>query len=78
MQFNNGRFHITYPYLVDPAVLPNNYNQVIRIAEREEVLLDRDGWMDTFNGLLMDLLDQNYLVELSEEEEKSWTAQFIM
>ena len=43
MTFENGRFHIVYPYLKDPALLPDNYDHVVRIAEREEVLLLRDG-----------------------------------
>ena len=47
--FKNGRFHVTYPYLVDPALLPYNYNQVVRIAEREETLLERDGWMEEWS-----------------------------
>lgn len=66
-----GRFRIAYPFLVDPAELPDNYNQVVRIAKREEFLLLRDGWMNVFNDLLMELLAGGYTEELSREEEKA-------
>ena len=57
-----------------PALLPDNYDQVTRIAERDEVPLLRDIKMDEFNVLVEELLYLGYLEELSEQEKNSWTV----
>ena len=36
-------FRVEYPFLEDPMVLSRNLGQVIKIAEREERKLERDG-----------------------------------
>ena len=42
-EFKDGKFHVYYPFLVDPKELSDNLNQVKRIAEAEERKLEKEG-----------------------------------
>ena len=41
-------------------------------STKVEELLKRDGHMDEFNRLVMELLNSRYIKELTKEEEKAW------
>ena len=74
VQFKNGQFHVKFPFLVNPAELSDNYNQVVRIAEWEERKLEKEGRMQQFNDLFQKLQDLGAVEEISEHELKSWTG----
>ena len=70
--FKDGRFHIKFPFLVDPSELADNYGQVVRIAEAEERKLEREGRMSEFNELFQKLQDLGALEEISAKEIMEW------
>ena len=72
VEFTGGRFHIKFPFLVDPRELSDNYNQVVKIAESEERKLLRDGYMDRFNELFTKLEDLGVVEEISQAEMSAW------
>ena len=74
VQFKDGKFHVQFPFLVDPRELADNYNQVVRIAQAEERKLEREGRMKDFNDLFQKLQDLGAMEEISEHELRSWTG----
>ena len=74
VEFKEGKFHVSYPFLVDPKELSDNLNQVKRIAEAEERKLEREGRVDQFNNLFQKLQDLGALEEITESEMKAWTG----
>jgi hypothetical protein len=72
VEFKGGRFHIRFPFLVDPLELSDNYNQVVKIAEAEERKLLREGYMDRFNELFTKLEDLGVVEEISKTEMQAW------
>ena len=52
VQFKDGKFHVQFPFLVDPKELADNYHQVVRIAQAEERKLEREDKMKEFNPIL--------------------------
>ena len=61
-------FRVEYPFLEDPMVLSKNFGQVVKIAEREERKLERDGLLECFNHELEKMINLGSLVELSNED----------
>ena len=74
VKFSEGKFHVKFPFLVDPCELSDNYNQVIRIAEWEERKLEKEGSLDKFNELFQKLQDLEAVEEISDHELKSWSG----
>ena len=74
MEFKDGRVHVRFPFLVDPAELADNYYQVVRIAESEERKLEQEGRMNQFNELFNKLQELGALEEISDHELKSWAG----
>ena len=74
VKFLEGKFHVKFPFLVDPCELSDNYKQVIRIAEWEESKLEKEGCMDKFNELFQRLQDLEAVEEISDHELKSWSG----
>ena len=74
MEFEEGRFKIKFPFLVDPRELADNYNQVVRIAESEERKLDKEDRMGQFNDLFNKLQDLGALEEIPDHEIKAWSG----
>lgn len=74
VEFKDGKFHVKYPFLVDPKELSDNYNQVRRIAESEERKLEKEGREDEFNQLFQKLQDLKAIEEISESEIQAWTG----
>ena len=62
---DNHVFRVKYPYLQDLSILPNNFNQVTKIAARKEKKLCKDGLMEAFNKEFHNMIQYSALVELS-------------
>ena len=74
VEFKDNRFYIKFPFLVDPAELADNYNQVVRIAEAEERKLEKEGRMAEFNELIIKLQELGAMEEISKHELTSWVG----
>ena len=74
VDFRDGKFHIKFPFLVDPHELSDNYRQVVRIAEWEEKKLEQEGCVDKFNELFQKLQDLGAVEEISDYELKTWSG----
>ena len=72
VEFKEGKFHIQFPFLVDPKELSDNYRQVVRIAESEERKLEKEGRMDEFNELFQKLQDLGAIEEITDSEILAW------
>ena len=65
-------FRVEYPFLEDPMALSKNFGQVVKIAEREERKLERDGLLECFNQEFEKMINLGTLVELSNEDMEFW------
>ena len=65
-------FHVSYPFIEDPSILPNNKGQVIKIAEREEKRLIKSGLLGDFNQEFVKMIKHGALIELTPEEMSIW------
>ena len=74
VEFENNRFKVRFPFLVDPSELADNYGQVVRIAEAEERKLEREGRMQEFNELFQKLVELGAIEEISKKELKEWSG----
>ena len=67
-----GRFRVEYPFIDDPRKLPDNYRQVVRIAESEEKKLARENLTEEANKLFDKMIDVGAITELSQAEMDMW------
>ena len=67
-------FQVEYPFLDDPKILSENRGQVIKIAQREERKLEKEGLLQHFNEEFDKMLAYGAVVELSEEDMHIWTG----
>ena len=67
-------FRIKYPFLEDPSILTYNIHQAIKVAERTEKKVLKGGLLKDVNAEFDKMLALGALVELSEDEMKSWTG----
>ena len=74
VDFKDGRFHIQFPFLVDPHELADNFHQVVKIAEVEERRLLKEGRLDEFNELFLKLQKLGAVEEISSFELRSWSG----
>ena len=65
-------FKVKYAFTEDPSILANNICQVIKIAEREEKKLQKEGLTEAFNKEFNKMIDLGALEELNKEEMLSW------
>ena len=70
----NHVFRVKYPFFQDPSILTNNFNQVTKIAAREENKLNREGLLAEFNKEFENMIQHGALVELSKECMAAWTG----
>ena len=68
----NHVFRVKYPFLQDPSILTNNFNQVTKIATREEKNLCKEGLMEEFNKEFNNMIQYGALVELSKDCMTAW------
>ena len=71
---SSQNFHVEYPFTEDPQVLPNNRSQVIKIAERTEKKLIKDGNLGRFNEEFYKMIHQNAIREISPNEMEAWAG----
>ena len=75
----NGEIWCDYPFVKDPACLPFNRPTVIKVAEKVERDLIKDGLHSHYCDQIKDFLHRGVAVKLSKEEMDSWSgaAQYI-
>ena len=69
---NLKQFRVEYAFSENPAILSNNKGQVIKIAEREEKKLTKEGLTVEFNNEFDKMISKGALIELSEEDCQMW------
>ena len=69
---NSQSFTVSYPFTEDPAILPDNKGQVIKIGEKEEKKLIKTGLLEPFNREFDKMLRHGAMVELSGPQLKMW------
>merc|ERR1719494_1692594 len=67
-------FRISYPFTEDPSILTNNFRQVVKIGEREERKLAKEGLIEAFNQEFDKMIEFGALIELEEDTKRSWTG----
>ena len=65
-------FKVQYSFTEDPSILTNNVHQAIKIAEREEKKLEKEGLTEAFNEEFNKMIKLGALGELTEEEMITW------
>jgi hypothetical protein len=71
----NQRWITSYPWLVDPQRLPDNYHTALATLERTERTLKKDDqWAKTYKSQMDDMVDRGVARKLSSEEVKSWNG----
>ena len=65
----------SYPWLVDPSTLPNNYHAALATLRKTEQTLSKDKqWVETYQRQMKDMLDRGVARKLSEEELQKWSG----
>jgi len=67
-----GRFTITYPFIDDPYKLGNNLGQVIKIADKLERKLEKQGFREEVNEAFDKMVEAGALRELTQMEMDRW------
>ena len=67
-------FRVKYPFTEDPSILTNNFKQVVKIGEREERKLAKEGLTEAFNQEFKKMIEYGALVELSDDIKRSWSG----
>ena len=68
----------SYPRLVDPSTLPNNYHAALATLRKTEQTLIKDKqWAETYKRQMEDMLDRGVAKKLSEEEIQQWSDPFL-
>ena len=70
----NGEIWCEYPFIKSPACLPYNRHSAVRVAEKVEKDLIKDGLHDVYCEQIKQFLDRGVAVKLSSEEMRSWTG----
>ena len=65
-------FEVNYPFIDDPGKLSDNFFQAIRIAEREEHKLRKEGLTEEFNDKFQEMLNLGTIAEVSQLEMDNW------
>ena len=65
----------SYPWLVDPASLPNNYNEAFATLRNTERSLRKDQqWSETYQKQIEDMVNRGVAEKLTEEELQEWNG----
>ena len=67
-------FHVKYPFVEDPSILTYNISQAIRIAERVEKKVIKEGLLAEVNAEFDKMINYGALVELSDEDMRAWNG----
>ena len=68
------RFEVEYAFIDDPRKLSDNFGQVVRIAENEEKMLQRERLLDAFNTKFQNMIELGNIGELSQSEMDEWAG----
>ena len=72
----NGEIWCNYPFVKDPACLPNNRGAAVRVAEKVWSSLKKDGLLPAYNEQVQQILDRKAAVKLSKEEMADYEGPF--
>lgn len=65
----------SYPWLVDPTTLPNNYHSALATLKKTEQTLSKDRqWAETYQNQMQDMLIRGVARKLSKEEILGWSS----
>ena len=70
----DGEVWCEYPFVKDPACLPFNRATVVKVAERVEKDLMKDGLHAAYNEQIKSQLERGVAVKLSADEMESWSG----
>ena len=73
-KLHEGEIWCEYPFKKDPSCLSHNRSTVIKVAEKVEKDLLRDGLYECYNDQIRDQLKRGVAVKLSQDEISSWTG----
>ena len=74
MQIRNGEVYCSYPFVKDPSCLQDNKSAVLRVAEKVEKGLIKDGLHDKYNEQIYSQLERGVAVKLSSQEIAEWSG----
>ena len=67
-------FRVNYVFTESPSILTDNEGQVIKIAQREEKLLEKENLTESFNAEFNKMLDHGAIAELSKQDRQAWNG----
>ncbi|KAL9987900.1 hypothetical protein ACROYT_G002280 [Oculina patagonica] len=63
----------SYPWLVDPGILPNNYGSALATLKNTERTLSKDErWAETYQKQMEDMVERGVARKLSQKELQEW------
>ena len=69
----NQCWRTSYPWIVDPNSLPNNYNTVLATLQNTERILSKDyKWAETYEEQMKDMVDRRVARKLMPQELEEW------
>lgn len=71
----NNHWITSYPWLVDPKMLPDNYRSALATLKKVERALERDPkWGSSYAEQVQDMITRGVARKLSEEEMNQWSG----
>ena len=70
----NGEIWCNYPFIKDPACLPNNRASAVKVAEKVRAGLKKDNLLHAYNEQVQQILDRKAAVKLSKEEMRDYVG----
>ena len=77
LQFDDqlGAWKTSYPWIVDPGTLPDNYPAALATLARTERTLRKDkAWATVYHDQIMDMVERGVARKLSVDEVQSWSG----
>ena len=77
LQFDDqlGAWKTSYPWIVDPGTLPDNYSAALATLARTERTLSKDkAWATVYHDQIMDMVERGVARKLSVDEVQSWSG----
>ena len=72
IRIESGEIHVEYPFIKDPICLPNNKATAVKMAEKLESRLKREGMLEAYNEQFRQYIDREVFVKISEEEKRNY------
>ena len=71
----NSRWVTSYPWVIDPVALPNNYGSALGTLRSTEARLKKDEkWAQVYGSQIADMVERKFARKLSATEIDSWTG----